>query len=324
MKVYFWGSRGSLPSSVTYSAVKEKVRKALQAARGLDLSTDEKIDRFIDDFLPFSIKGTYGCNTPCVELRYGDHSGQYVICDAGTGLRDLGTHIIEHGKPGSANSPAVFHVFLSHLHWDHIQGFPFFTPAYLPGNVIHFYGFHKEMEQVFYSQQEYPNFPVSLKNMQSQKSFTLLEPGKVYEIAGLSVFGMRQKHPGDAYGLSFTADGKKVVYSTDSEHKKESQCKGYPLIKLYQNADLLIFDAQYSFAEAIYVKEDWGHSSNLMGVELSVRSGVKHLCMFHNEPTKNDATLEKMLDETKEYVEIFSPGYQLKIDIAYDGLELEV
>ncbi len=321
MRVCFWGTRGSLPSSLTSEAVKTKIVKVLTLARQRRLDDDDALLAFVEHDLPFALRGTYGGNTSCVEIRGG--TGQ-VLCDAGSGLRDFATSVMQRQKAGLLKPPHEFHLFLSHPHWDHIQGFPFFTPAFIPGNKIHIYGCHEGLRDVFVRQQELPFFPVPLAVMRAEITFTRLEPGKTQEIAGFQVTPIRQNHPGDSYGYSFIRDGKKIVYSTDSEHKGDAEQADYPFLDFFRNADLLIFDAQYTLLDAIHVKENWGHSSNLMAVELAVRSDVKRLCLYHNEHTCDDEALDRFLEGTRKYLRLHAEDSPMAIDLAYDGLEIEV
>ena len=321
MQVYFWGTRGSLPTSITNKMIEAKIFKAVQASRAYTLETDEAIKNFIRDKLPFAVREGYGGNTSCVEIASGE---DYVLCDAGTGLRDFGNHYMKAKKTGQNSLPNIFHIFMSHLHWDHIQGFPFFTPAFIPGNRIHVYGCHADLEQIFINQQNAPCFPVPLQAMRADIHFHVLQPGNSYDIAGINVTGIKQNHPGDSYGYSFVKDGKKVVYSTDSEHKESAKDDNYAFIEFFRNADLLIFDAQYSFLDAVDTKENWGHSSNILGVELAVRAGVQRLCLFHNEHTFDDEALDQFLNDTRKYLQILDGTSALEIYLAYDGLEIEI
>lgn len=318
MYINFWGTRGSLPVSATTRRIHEKIFRATRASRSRDLATDEKIEAFIDSELPFSVRGSYGGNTSCVEIGGGEG---FVLCDAGTGIRDFGHAFMRSEKGGS---PAVFHLFLSHPHWDHIQGFPFFVPAFLPGHEIHIYGGHPDMEAIFVNQQAAPSFPVPFSALAADIRFHTLDPEQPHEVAGFTVRMLHQNHPGGSYGYSFIREGKKVVYSTDTEHGEEARNEDYPFLDFFRDADLLIFDAQYSLAEAIGPKETWGHSSNLLGVELAVRAGVKRLCLFHSEPTLDDEALDRFLAETRDYLRIHSAQYPLVIDLAYDGLEISL
>jgi phosphoribosyl 1,2-cyclic phosphodiesterase len=289
MLVRFWGTRGSLPAPLNYRAVRAKIREALLAGRGRSLDGAEAIEVFIDRTLPFSVSGTFGGNTSCVEIVTG--GDEYVLCDMGTGVREFGNRILAKHGPARKNR---FNVFMSHLHWDHIMGFPFFTPAYIPGNVIRIHGCHKVMREAFQRQQSHPSFPVDFRTLGATIEFVELEPGREYEIDGLSVRTIAQRHGGDSYGYRFSKAGRTLVYSTDSEHKYETVDQSYPFIEFFRNADLLIFDAQYSLA---------GH---------------------HHEPSNDDPTLEKILAETRRYEEISRPAQKQRLTItsAYDGLEI--
>jgi len=328
MRVYFWGTRGSLPASITAQIVRAKIVRAIKAAQAHSFGNDADIENFVDNELSFTIGGTYGSNTPCVEIKNGD---EYVICDAGTGLRDLGNHhmkLIEQGL--QRRSGSVFNIFVSHFHWDHIQGFPFFTPAYIPGNKVRIYGYHKNLKGYFEKQQNQPYFPVPLSSMSADIQFVVLKPEKSYEISGFEISGIEQKHPGDSYGFRFQKEGRTVVYSTDAEHRTSydsiAREENYPFLDFFKEADLLIFDAQYDWNEAVLSKDDWGHSSYVAGVELAVKANVKHLCLFHNEPTYTDERLDVLLEDTRNYLKIYNDHkpHPLKIDLAYDGYEIEV
>jgi phosphoribosyl 1,2-cyclic phosphodiesterase len=319
MLIRFWGTRGSLAAPLSYRAVRTKLREAFLAAVGRQLDNSAAIDAFIDHDLPFSVVGTYGGNTSCVELVTGD--GEFVLCDLGTGAREFGNNLLARFGPARKHR---FNVFMSHLHWDHIMGFPFFTPAFIPGNVIRIHGCHELMREAFVRQQSDPCFPVDFRNLAATIEFVQLKPGRCYDIDGLSVRPILQNHAGDSYGYRFEKEGKTVVYSTDCEHKYEILDEQYPFVEFFRGADLLIFDAMYSLADQISVKEDWGHSSNMIAVELAQLAGVKHLVMYHHEPIYDDRMIERILGETRRYDEISRTGRELTIISAYDGLEIAV
>ena len=323
MKVRFWGTRGSLPVSLGAAEVRAKVRNALGRALSAEfaskLGSDEAIERFVDQELSFHEAGTFGGNSSCVEI-VTDGSEEIVICDAGSGLRALGQRLIEERGP----SGHVVNILLSHVHWDHIMGFPFFTPAYIPGNTIRILGCHDTLESALRGQQSAPCFPVAFSALRSSIEFVRLEPGRAYPLAGLEVTAKSQRHGGDSYGYRFESGRKAVVYSTDGEHKLDEVAAIEDVVTFFRGADLVVFDAMYSLAEAVSVKEDWGHSSNLVGVDLCLRAGVRHYCMFHHEPIYDDRTLEQVLTETRRYEEIARTGERLEVSTAYDGLEIEV
>ena len=320
MRVVFWGTRGSLPRAVGADAVREKVRRAVEAALESGLAFGDDVDAFLSS-LPFDVLSTFGGSTPCVEIRTGEPR-ELLVLDAGTGLRDLSVHL---GRAGPS-PPLRVHLLLSHLHWDHIQGFPFFTPAYVPGNEIHVYGCHDGIEEAFRRQQEAPFFPVPLGAMGASIAFHRLDVVEPATIAGFGVTSFLQNHPGNSYGYLLERDGTRVVYSTDSEHYDEAFEDGYPFVDMARDADLLVFDAAYSLADQLDSKKDWGHSSNTVGVELAMRAGVRRLCLFHHDHALGDDALERIREETAEYLEIFAgdDGPGLEIVMAYDGLEIEL
>lgn len=327
MKVKFWGTRGSLPAAIDANTIRDKVFHVLKAAQGVKLESDNAVNAFIDEQLPFALSGSYGTNTPCVEII--NPGGPYIICDAGSGLRELGVHYIQTQGP---ERTATFHIFMSHLHWDHVQGFPFFSPAYIPGNRIIIHTYHDATEEALRRQMAEPFFPVPFDALGATIEFDLQPPCTPYAIDDFKITAMQQNHPGISYGYRFDKGGKTVVYASDSEHTQNAYEDDYPFLDFFKQADLLIFDAQYNLTDATFTKANWGHSSNIIGVELSARSAVHSLALFHHEPTNSDATLDKFLKNTRAYRNVYhgetdTPAEQqfpVQILLAYDGLELEI
>ena len=313
----FWGARGSLPATITEKQIREKLFNVLTRTRGKDLNTEQGISSFIEN-LPFSLRSTYGCNTPCVEIN---GSADYILCDAGTGIRDFGGFVMKHQKPKPIRT---FHLLISHLHWDHIQGFPFFTPAYIAGNRVNIYGGHERLEEGFVRQQERISFPVPLNQMAADIRFNVMDTDRDYEIGGFKVKAIKQNHPGGSFSYRLSRQGMVIVYSTDSEHKPEDEEGKNAYLEFIRDADILIFDAQYSLLDAMGTKKNWGHSSNLLGVELAVEANVKRLVLFHNEHTCEDDELELFLENTQQYLKIYDESSPLKIDLAYDGMHIDV
>ncbi|MEO0794157.1 MAG: MBL fold metallo-hydrolase [Verrucomicrobiota bacterium] len=328
MKIRFWGTQGSLPAPMNAQMVREKVFRALEAADGEDLSTEARINEFIDNKLPFAVRGTYGTNTSCIQ--FDNPGGAYMICDAGSGLRDLGHHLITTGE---AKKPNTYHIFMTHLHWDHLQGFPFFVPAFIPGNRIIFHTYHEECEAAFRNQMKAPEFPVPFDALSAEIIFDVQSPLTSYLIEGFEVDSIEQNHPGKSYGYRFRKDGKTAVFSTDSEHTHEAYEEDYPFVDFFRDADLVIFDAQYTMADATFTKASWGHSSNVMGVELAARARSKRLAIFHHEPINTDWQLDDFLRNTIMYRSIYHQEsadqlghaqYPEEILLCYDGLEIEL
>ena len=320
MQAHFWGTRGSLPVAAEGAAIREKIKYALLKANGRRFDGAGAVERFIDSELEFPTRATYGGNSSCMEIIGGDH---YTLCDMGSGLRCFGQQIIRKHGP---SQPQIYNFFMSHVHWDHIMGFPFFMPAYILGNTIRIHGGHDltVLEEAFRRQQSTPCFPVQWQHLGANIDFVHLDPDRWHDIDGLRVKLKLQPHPGGSYGYRFEQHGKALVYSTDAEHKLQSETETQAMVEFYRNADLVVFDAQYSLNEMVTSKEDWGHSSNIVGVDLCLRAGVKHYCMFHHEPAHSDETLHKILGETRRYAEIVGDGHPLQISAAYDGLVIDL
>jgi phosphoribosyl 1,2-cyclic phosphodiesterase len=314
--VRFWGTRGSLPVALTATGLGHKLREVLRAARGQPLDTDADIERLLAS-LPFALAGTYGGHSACVQIDTG--GSDYMLCDMGSGLRPFGQAALAQ-RAGKAQT---FHIFMSHLHWDHIMGLPFFVPAFIPGNKVLIYGSHAELEMALRRQQEPPSFPVGFDTIfEGRVEFRHLEPGVTHRVAGMNVTTMLQRHTGDSYGYRFESQGKVLVYSTDSEHPLADPAHTERFVQFFRDADLVIFDAMYSLADAISVKADWGHSSNVVGVELCQLAGARRLCLTHHEPVFDDAAIDSMLAETRRLEEITRSAAPLQVSAAYDGLEI--
>lgn len=316
MRVRFWGTRGSLPVALTAADVRRKLLAALRAARGRPLASEADLERVLAG-LAFADAGTYGGHTSCVQIETGGFD--YFLCDMGSGLRPFGQAAMAQRTGGMGQT---FHIFLSHLHWDHIMGLPFFAPAFMPGNRVLIYGSHPGLEAALRRQQDPPSFPVDFSIFGAALEFVHLEPGRVHEVAGISVTSMLQRHGGDSYGYRFETQGKAVVYSTDSEHPVEQAEHTERFVNFFRDADLVIFDGMYSMADAVSIHADWGHSSNIVGVELCQRAGARQLCLFHHEPAADDAALDVVLAETRRLEEITRGAKRLRVSAAYDGLEI--
>lgn len=320
MQIHFWGTRGSIPVAANGLIIREKVKQALQLAQGHHFESEEQIDGFIDESIEFPTQYGYGGDSSCIQIIGGN---DYMLCDMGSGLRRFGQHVMQIYGP---QKPKAYHFFMSHVHWDHIMGFPFFPPAYIPGNIINIYGGHPReiLEDAFHRQQSNPCFPVYWDQLGADIRFTQLEENQWQEINGFRIQLKRQVHHGASFGYRFEKDGKSLVYSTDAEHKQEKEKDTIASIDFYHNADVVIFDAMYSLADMITIKEDWGHSSNIVGVDLCLRANVKHLCMFHHEPAYNDETLFRIQQETRRYAELVREEQPLRISTAYDNMIIDV
>ena len=320
MLVRFWGTRGSLPVAGTAESVRRKLVGALLAASGQQFRDAPEAERFLDEKLSFAARATYGGASPCVEIEAGD--GSYFVCDMGSGLRGFGLDSI---KRNAAGHDKTYNFFLSHLHWDHIMGFPFFAPAFDPDAAIRIHAGHPDAEQALRRQQEEISFPVPFDWLRAKISFTQMTPGEPIEVDGVRVEAKLQHHSHESYGYRFTdRDGRVVIYSTDSEHKLEKMNAEAAFIRFFGEADLVICDTMYSLADSVSMKEDWGHSSNLVAVDLCHEARAKTLALFHHEPTYGDEDIQRMHDETIRYEELTRAGPPLNVICAYDGLEVRL
>lgn len=317
--VVFWGTRGALPVSLTAREVREKIVAALTAANGKKFKSRQTLDAFVDQ-LPFALSGTFGGNTSCVEIVGSGR--EHFVCDMGSGARSLGqAKIAQHG----VSAPQTYHIFISHLHWDHLMGFPYFAPMYIPGNRIVIHGCHAGLEAAVHRQMQSPDFPVDYAQAGASIEFDLMMPDQPQEIAGIKVTAKKQLHAGDSYGYRFDGSDRCVVYSTDSEHRMDSPDEHAGFVSFFAGADLVIFDAMYSLAEAMSVKSDWGHSSSIIGLELCQAAGARRLALFHHEPVHDDKQLSRLFAEILRLEEI-TRGDQPKLEIvsAYDGLTIRL
>jgi len=318
MRVRFWGTRGSIPVALDTAALQAKLTEALLKASGKRIRNAAEAREFIERELDFAGSHTFGGASPCVEVERPGAAP--LILDLGSGVRGLGARDMARTQ-----RPHTYNVIMSHMHWDHIMGFPFFTPAYVPGSRIRIHGCHDGLEHALRRQQDAPSFPVPFDRLAARIEFVVLEAGRRYDIDGITVTGMRQAHSGDSYAYRLEHGGKALIYATDSEHKLEDPRESEAFAAFFRDADMVIFDAMYSLAEAVSVKEDWGHSSNVVGVELCQLAGAKHLVLFHHEPASDDATIARIWRDTVRLEEITREGRTpLRVTAAYDGLELDV
>jgi len=318
MRIRFWGTRGSMPVSLTWRDLRDRLSQVLVAASGRQLDSLEKAVAFVERELDFRLSHTFGGHSSCVEFETG--SEQYFVCDMGSGARPFGAHVLAR----QSGRPALVNIFMSHMHWDHIMGFPFFGPAYVPGTRLRFFGCHSDLEHALRRQQDPPSFPVPFAQLAAAMEFVPLVPGETREVSGVKVTPTPQFHSGESYGFRFERDGRSFVYSTDSEHKLEDNRETQRMVAFFRGADLVIFDAMYSLAEAVSVKADWGHSSNVVGVELCQMAQVKKLALFHHEPANDDSAIHRILMDARRLEELTRQAHKLEVIAAYDGMEIDL
>lgn len=249
-----------------------------------------------------------GGNTSCVEI---ESEGHRLILDAGTGLRGLGEELIKH-------PPVKATMLFSHLHWDHVQGFPFFTPAWVPGTELTLYGPFSDGEQqlrsVLDKQMEPPNFPVPLSAMRAKLDFRSALPGRVIETGPFRVTPIELPHPQGCLGYVVEAGGKRFAYCTDVEMTLESLRTDVG--DALAGVDALVLDAQYTEAEyqgrVGPPKKGWGHSTNLEAARIARAVSAQRLFLFHHDPAHNDQQVEDMAEEARETFPASEPAREAK------------
>lgn len=318
MYIKFWGTRGSIPTPTSSEAIKEKIRQALEGAAGLDLTNKAVLERYLDR-LPVTIKGTIGGNTLCLEVRTGN---QILILDAGSGLRLLGIDLMQ--KRNFARGHQNADILVTHTHWDHIQGFPFFQPAFIPNNHFTFYSPFDDLHDRLDQQQSSNFFPVPISYMSATLEFQKILPDTWHQIGNFKVFPMRTSHPGETYIYRIEDGSSSMVYATDSEYKRLDPESTKRFIEFFRDTDLLIFDAQYSFTEALD-KPDWGHGTALMGAEFAYRARAKRLALFHHDPTSTDEKIWLAKEQAEAYLMHHHPNHRThNVFVARDGVSIEI
>ncbi len=236
----------------------------------------------------------YGGNTSCVEVRCGK---EIIILDAGTGIRNLGTELLKE-------MPVKASILFSHMHWDHIQGIPFFRPAYVPGNEFRLYGnkdWNTKLEYVLRWQMQRSNVPVTLEDVSAvgaKMEYIDIDAGSVFHIGDtdqITVRSIELRHPDKAFGFRIDYGDKSLVYATDTENMPKPDKN---LVELAYGADLLIHDAQYTteeyYGEYGDAREAWGHSTPEAAATVALSANVKKLILFHHDPYHDDAKVAKM------------------------------
>ena len=274
------------------------------------------------------VTSRYGGNTTCVSVRC---PGLIVILDGGSGLRTLGLSLAKE-------MPLKATFFFSHVHWDHIQGFPFFIPGFAPGNTFDMYGpninktpgfIGSVLETALRTQQESLNFPVKLADMAARMTFTDLDDGATVVLNGteskLVVTSGALNHPGGCFGYRIEEhrndEVKTFVYATDTEHLAKNNPK---LQKLARQADFLFYDAQYTedeyHGQTGMCRKGWGHSTWNHGISEAQEAGVKHLLLTHHDPLHDDWAVARVENDARR--EGLKSG--ISVNAAYEGMQIEL
>ena len=310
MKIQFWGARGSIPAPLTPQQIQSKIIAAVQRITPKDIENSDSRERFISS-LPSWIFGTTGGNTPCTVITDGPTK---IILDMGSGLRAYGK------SQGCLEGLRKYHIFSSHFHWDHIQGLPFFDPAFMKDSEIHFYSPFPKAKQILQNQMKRPYFPVPFEAFTENFNFHLLKPRKSIELEGFTVNWCTMAHPGNSFAYSFEKDGKKFVYATDVELRTVDFVKDERTMPVFENADCIVVDSQYTVEEACR-KVNWGHSAFCYAIDFAVFWNIKHVYLYHHEPTYDDKKLHSILQAARWYAQYINRS-DIKIHLAKESREI--
>jgi ribonuclease BN (tRNA processing enzyme) len=284
----------------------------------------------------------YGGNTACLELRFGE-AGRLIVIDAGTGIRELAAQVLKTDLP---KGPIKTQLFLTHTHWDHIMGFPFFIPIFIPTTELDVFGpvtYEEDtLDKILFGMLTYRYWPVRLEELASKIKYVNLKEGSRDLGDGLWLTTKYLNHPILVLGYRFEYRGKVLctAYDTepfrnmfdvppdspgyDAEAVKEGAMaakeENEKVSKFFQGADILIHDAQYTQKEYEASKIGWGHSSFEYAVNAAGRAGVKKLLLFHHDPDRSDEELERIERRLRAAV---AGKTSMEISMAREGLEVE-
>jgi len=284
----------------------------------------------------------YGGDTTCIELRAGP---EIIVFDAGSGIRPLGLKLMAEAQ----GAPIKVHLFITHTHWDHIQGFPFFVPAFIPNNRIIVYGADHEtmpLSEMFSGQMEREYFPIPIVAMGAELEFTSISEGTL-RIGDIEISSMFVNHPSMAFAYRIDYNGHSVVFGGDhepynnmlsysktayqvngkqldiEENGKEefSQLLDKKLALFCQDADLLIFDTAYTL-DLYPQRKGWGHSYPEYAVQIASMAGAKRLALTHHDPTDTDEKVDAKVEHTRQFIK--SSKLDIECFAAKFGLELDI
>ncbi len=323
LRIKLWGTRGSLPRALGHQAAEVLIGQLIERGKELNIKT-------LDEFKAACQTGgklhpiTAGGHTTCAEIIHKNHS---ILCDMGTGITDAGVAAMAEGRK-------EFSILLTHMHWDHIMGLPFFVPIYTPRNKITIYHVHKNAPQYVQILFNGINFPVKWEDLAATIVFKQVKIYQSFDLGGAHVTPFALDHPGGSFGYRIEGDGKSVAIGVDGEYKRLTPDELGKDLAYYQNLDLLIFDAQYEMDELIS-RYDWGHCSPPIGVDLALREGIRNLVFTHHDPRGTEARSRAMFDSAVKHLQAQLPNHKKVWEkrkqpqgpvlfSAYDGMILDL
>jgi phosphoribosyl 1,2-cyclic phosphodiesterase len=291
-KAKLWGVRGSIPAPLPPSEIDRRLRTALQqcAEQGFD---KHDINKYIAS-LPLHKRGGFGGNTPCCEVFT---ESTMLLIDGGSGLRRKACELMQ-GPCGRGEGE--LHILMTHFHWDHIIGIPFFMPVFIPGNRIHIYSVQEEAENSLRILFRKPNFPVPYEALGAEIVYHRLEPRTPRTVGDIRFTPYLLDHPDPAWGYRLESEGRVLSYCVDTECRRASRDELGEDLPLYRNVNTLIIDAQYSLPEAIE-KVNWGHAAATIALDIAMREKIDTVIFTHHDPAAGDEKIAVISKQTEDY-----------------------
>lgn len=320
----YWGVRGSLPSSPTPEQWAKDFEELIHGFFKAGFSRADQVREYLAT-MPTTQLGGFGTATTSVEVK---SAKSQIIIDGGSGIRNLGDAMM---RGPASKGKARIHIFLTHFHWDHVLGLPFFVPLFIGGNEVHFYAVQPELEAMVRGVFQRPYFPVAFEALASNIRFHVLEPRKAIEIDDMLVTPYQLDHPDPCWGFRVESGGTVYSHCVDTEGTRTTREALGPDLPLYQNVDLMYFDAQYTLPE-LAEKANWGHSASQIGLDIAFRENIRYVIFAHHDPGATTQALYELKRQTREYYDwrmktaetnrVSLP--QVRWRFAYEGLEIDL
>ena len=310
MRVNLWGVRGSLATPMSSAQVRDKARALLAEATPADLASPATIEAFLDRS---AHSWTYGGNTSCVEVML---PGQTCILDAGTGLRALSGLLMSDGR--GADSQHRLDVFFTHFHWDHICGFPFFGPIYIPGREVAVWSGRSDASELLANQMSGAHFPVKWDGLKSRIPCQQLPEAVTTTVGGATVRILPLIHPDKAYGYRIDHGGRSLCYLTDTEVSKSPHRLAETYAAFVEGADVVIVDAMYGFLD-YHDHINFGHSTIFNFIDFFREADIGELVIFHHDPLASDSAVTRLRADAERYKQLIAPHARWTLSAAREG-----